>query len=140
MSPLVRNILAVVLAIIVGMAVNMGLIMLSGSVIPLPDGVDPNNMESVKKNIHLFQPKHFLFPFLAHSLGTLAGAIVASFVAASSAFRLSMGIGAFFLLGGIAAAFMIPAPGWFIGVDLLFGYLPMGYLGWMIAGKPTDAA
>ena len=37
-------------------------------------------------------------------------------------------IGAFFLLGGVAASFMIPAPGWFIALDLLAAYIPMAWL------------
>jgi hypothetical protein len=28
--------------------------------------------------MHLFEPRHFIFPFLAHSLGTFAGAFVAT--------------------------------------------------------------
>ncbi len=134
MNPIVRN----VLAVIVGMAVNMGLIMVSGSVIPLPEGIDPTKMESLVKNIHLFQPKHFLFPFLAHALGTLAGAAVVASIAATREFRFAMGIGIFFLVGGVANTFMIPAPAWFIGADLLLAYLPMGYLGWVLVGKPAE--
>lgn len=45
--------------------------------------------------------------------------------------KFALGIGGFFLLGGIAAATMIPAPTWFIVVDLLFAYIPMAW----IAGK-----
>jgi hypothetical protein len=37
-------------------------------------------------------------------------------------------IGAVFLCGGVAASFMIPAPAWFIALDLLVAYLPMAWL------------
>ena len=36
--------------------------------------------------------------------------------------------GVVFLLGGIAASFMIPAPAWFIVLDLVVAYLPMAWL------------
>jgi hypothetical protein len=32
------------------------------------------------------------------------------------------------LLGGIMNAFQIPAPTWFLVVDLLLAYIPMGWL------------
>ena len=33
-------------------------------------------MESLEENIHKFSFIHFLFPFLAHALGTFVGAVV----------------------------------------------------------------
>jgi hypothetical protein len=129
MNPVLKNILAVVGGIAIGMGVNMGLIILSGSIIPPPEGVDPMNAESIKANIHLYEFKHFIFPFLAHALGTLAGAFVAAKFAATHKMKFALGIGAFFLAGGIANTFMIPAPTWFIVVDLIAAYLPMGWLG-----------
>ena len=135
MKPIYKNILGVVAGLIIGGVVNMGLIMISGSVIPPPEGVDPTNMESLQENMHLFSAKHFIFPFLAHALGTLVGALVAVKIAASQHMKLALGIGVFFLLGGITNAFMLPAPGWFIAVDLVLAYLPMALLGARLAGK-----
>ena len=37
-------------------------------------------------------------------------------------------VGAFYLLGGIAASSMIPAPLWFIALDLVVAYIPMAWL------------
>ncbi len=133
MNPILRNILAVVAGIVIGSAVNMGLIMLSSSVIPPPEGVDVTNMESLKDSMYLFEPKHFIFPFLAHALGTLAGAVVAGLVAATHKMKFALGIGAFFLIGGIANVFMLPAPTWFAVTDLVLAYIPMGWLGGRLA-------
>jgi hypothetical protein len=33
--------------------------------------------------MHLFEPRHFVMPFLAHALGTLAGALAAFLIAAT---------------------------------------------------------
>jgi hypothetical protein len=77
-NPILRNILAVFAGLIFGSMVNMGLIMISGSIIPPPPGVNPADMECPKSSMHLFKAKHFIFPFLAHALGTLAGAWLAA--------------------------------------------------------------
>lgn len=141
MNPILRNILAVIAGIIFGALVNMGIVMISGSIVPPPEGVNPNDLESIKENIHLFEAKHFLMPFLAHALGTLAGAFVAGIIAASRKMIFSMVIGGWFLIGGIAASFMIPAPTWFIVLDLVIAYLPMAWIGGKLAiGKSTEVS
>lgn len=137
MSPTAKNIFAVVAGFIVGSIVNMGLIMVLSEIIPPPAGVDVTDMESLKNSMHLFQPIHFLSPFLAHALGTLVGAAVAAMFAASHKMRFALGIGAFFMLGGIANAFMLPSPAWFIALDLVVAYLPMGWLGGRFAESKT---
>jgi hypothetical protein len=135
MNTIVRSILAVVLGLVVGACVNMGLVLASPHVIPPPAGVDVRDVESIRASIHLFEPKHFLFPFLAHALGTFAGATVAFLVAVRCRSLFSFVIGTAFLAGGIAAAFMIPAPSWFIGLDLLIAYIPMAWIGALIGGR-----
>lgn len=135
MLKLLRNLLAIVLAVVAGSAVNMLLINLSPMLIPPPAGVDITNTESLSLGIDLFEPRHFIMPFLAHALGTLAGALVAYLVAASHKNRFAYLIGVFFLCGGIAASYMIPAPDWFIALDLILAYLPMAWLSIMLARR-----
>ena len=73
---LMRNIIAVVLGIFIGGSVNMAIINNGGLIIPPPEGVNPADLESIKENIHLYTPLHFMVPFLAHVMGTLVGAII----------------------------------------------------------------
>lgn len=136
MKTFLRCFLAVVLGFVVGSCVNMGLILLSPHVIPPPPGVDVNDAKSLSAGIHLFEPKHFLFPFLAHALGTLAGALT-TWLVASKAWKARMAwvIGGLFLCGGVAACFMIPAPAWFMALDLIVAYLPMAWLGIQIGKR-----
>jgi hypothetical protein len=129
MNPIVRNILAVIAGAVVCLLVNGLLISVSASVIPLPEGMDPNKLETFRAHMDAFQPKHFLFPFLAHALGSLIGGWVAARLAASHKLALALVVGALHLVGGVAAAFMIPAPVWFIVTDLTIAYLPMAWLG-----------
>ena len=81
MNPIVRNILAVIAGVFFGSVVNMGIIMISGSVIPPPDGADVTTVEGLKQSLHLFEPQHFVMPFLAHAMGTFVGALLASLIA-----------------------------------------------------------
>lgn len=129
MHPILRNILAVVLGLVVGSAVNMGIIMISGSIIPPPNGADITTMEGLESTMHLFGPEHYIFPFLAHALGTLVGAFVAAKIAATNKIKFALAIGAFFFLGGAINAYMLPAPTWFLILDLAGAYFPMAYLG-----------
>ena len=84
MNPIVRNVLAVITGVILGSVVNMGIIMLSSSIIPPPEGADLTTEEGLKASMHLMQPKHFIMPFLAHALGTFVGAFVAAIIAISN--------------------------------------------------------
>ncbi len=135
MNPILKNILAVVAGAVIGSVVNMSIIMMSGSVIPPPEGADVTTMEGLKAAMHLFQPKHFLMPFLAHALGTLVGAYIAARFAANNNMRFALLIGLIFLAGGIANVMMLPSPLWFTLVDLLGAYIPMAYLGGKFASR-----
>lgn len=135
MNPTLRNVLAVIAGVIIGSAVNMSLIAISGKVIPPPAGVEVTDSESLKASLHLFEPKHFIFPFLAHALGSLVGAFAAGSIAASHRMKFALGIGAFFLIGGIASVFMLPSPVWFAVLDLVGAYLPMAWLGGKLAER-----
>jgi hypothetical protein len=129
MSNIIRNTLAILAGIIIGSVVNMAIVTISPSLIPPPAGVDVTNAESLAKFMHLFEAKHFIMPFLAHAVGTLVGAVIAYLMAASYKKRIAYVIGMVFLSGGVMASFMIPAPTWFIALDLLAAYLPMAWLG-----------
>ena len=91
MNPILKNILAVFGGLIVGSMVNMGLIAIGGKIILPPSGVDVTDMESLKTSMHLFEARHFIFPFLAHALGTFAGAYIASWLAASHKMKFAIG-------------------------------------------------
>ena len=135
MPKLLRNALALLAGIAIGGGVNMALITLSPSLIPPPAGVDVNSAESLSKAMHLFEPRHFIMPFLAHAVGTLAGSLAAYLIAATYNAQIAYVIGALYLCGGVAASFMIPAPIWFIALDLLAAYLPMAWLGIQIGTR-----
>ena len=129
MAKVLRLFLAVLLGFVVGSLVNGGLILLSGKVIPPPAGADVTTTEGLKASLHLFQAKHFIFPFLAHALGTLSGAFVAGLLAPHRSALPAYTVGGLFLLGGVTSVLMLPAPAWFSTLDLVAAYLPAAWLG-----------
>lgn len=135
MNPIVKNILAVIAGCMVGSVINMSLIMLSGSIIPAPDGADVTIMEGLKASTQFFEPKHFIMPFLAHALGTLAGSFMCVKIAAGNHFILAMVVGLLFFVGGLTNVLMLRSPLWFSVLDLGVAYFPMAYLGFKLAER-----
>jgi len=128
MNATLRIILGILLGIIIGSIVNMGIVMISGSIIPPPEGTDTTTMEGLKQALPLFKPKHYIMPFLAHTLGTLVGAFIAAVIAKKHYNKVALGVGLFFLIGGITNVFLLPSPIWFTVADLVLAYIPMALL------------
>lgn len=135
MHPIVRNILAVIAGAVIGSLVNGSLIMMSSFIIPPPNGADVTTEEGLKSAMHLFEPKHFIMPFLAHAIGTLIGAVVAVAIAANNKMKMAIIVSILFLMGGIANVLMLPAPMWFNILDLVAAYFPMAFLAGKIMTK-----
>src|SRR5690606_3660451 len=100
---ILRNILAVIAGLILGSVVNMGIIMISSSIIPPPAGTDVTTTEGLMEAMPLMTPIHFLMPFLAHALGTFVGALIAAAIGVNRKLMLAMIVGVFFLIGGVAS-------------------------------------
>jgi hypothetical protein len=129
---ILRNIGSLILGIISGMIINYSIITIGDMVIVPPAGGDATSMDGLKASMPLFEWQHFIFPFLAHALGTFVGAALASYVAADSKMKFAMTIGFFFLMGSVANMVLLPAPVWFSIMDFVLAYVPMAYLGWMV--------
>lgn len=138
MNPMVRNILAVLTGFIVGGLVNMGLVTVGPHLIPLPSGADTTTMDGLKAAMPLFEPQHFIMPFLAHALGTLVGALLAAKLAVTHRMRMAQVIGLIFLAGGITMVVMLPSPLWFNLLDLGLAYLPMAWLGGKLGSRSSS--
>ena len=136
MNPTLRNILALILGLVLGMGLNMTIIIIGPNIIPPPEGVNPEDFETVKANIHLYSFKQLMVPFLAHALGTLIGAFMVAKIAVSNKKIFAYVIGFLFLAGGIYMVVEIPnTPLWFILLDLIGAYIPMAWLGLKLARK-----
>lgn len=130
--------MAALAGVVLGSVVNILLVNIGPSVVPVPEGADVSTMEGLRASIELFKPLNFLFPFLGHALGTLVGAFIAAKFSASHHLKFALAIGVFFLAGGIAAVAMLGGPMWFNLADLFLAYMPMAFLGATLAGRTTS--
>ena len=134
MNPILRNLLAIIAGWVGGSAINMGLVQIGHTLFPIT-GVDPMDMQALAEVMPTLDFEHFVFPFLAHALGTFAGAVIAGYIATSHKMKFALGIGVLFLLGGVMVNYMLPGPTWFAVTDILIAYIPMAWLGGKVAIK-----
>jgi len=138
MHPIVKNILVTVCAAFLGAIANMSVIIVGTMILPAPAGVDTSSMEGLAVGMPLMQPQHFIFPFLAHAVGTLAAALIITRFAASRQLQLAMIVSALFFVGGLQMVMELPSPLWFNITDLVLAYFPMGWLGHKMASQPRN--
>ncbi len=125
MNPILRNILGVIVGIGVCLFLNGSLLGLLLDLVGPPVGFDPNKIDTYR----LLQAEHLMAPFTAHAVGSFIGGLLAALIAATHRMNLALLVGGLHMIGGIVAAFLIPAPLWFIVLDLAAAYLPMAWLG-----------
>jgi len=65
----------------------------------------------------------------------LFGAFTAALFSKNRKTGVALIIGGLFLIGGILISFMLPAPAWFITMDLVVAYIPMAFIGAILAKK-----
>lgn len=133
MNPIIKNVLGFVLGAFGAVMLNGLIIRIGGSIIPPPPGTNLSTPEGIKAAMPLLEARHFLFPFIAHALGSLAGAFIGSMLSASYRLIIALVIGGLHMVGGVMMVMMVPAPMWFNILDLGMAYLPMAWLGWKIA-------
>lgn len=125
MPSILRNILGVLIGAAACIFLNGLLLGFMMKLVGTPEGFDPNDLTTY----HLLQAKHYLSPFVAHSVPSLVGAAIAAVIAATRKMTMALIVGGLHLLGGIAAVFLIDAPLWFDALDLTVAYLPMAWIG-----------
>ena len=133
---ILRNIIAVITGFFIGSFVNMSLIDMGANFYPI-EGVLPGDMDALVAAMPNLSGEYFIFPFLAHALGTLVGAVFTGMIAATHKMKFIWTIGALFFIGGIAASIILPAPYWFIVIDLVFAYIPMAWIAGIFVRKMT---
>ena len=126
-----RNIISVIIGIATAGIVVYFIQNVSIALSPLPEDLDPRDMNAMKEHLATLPPLAFVLLLLAHFFGALGGAAVGSKIASSHQFKLSMIIGTFMLIMGIINLFTIPHPLWFMVVDM-FTYLPGAFIGYKI--------
>lgn len=131
MKDILRSILAFLLAIVVAYLITTTIIIFGHEIIPVPEGMNTNDFESIKSNFHLFKTKHFIFPLLAHAVGTFISAFIVSHFAVNHKFKYAVGIGFFFTLASLILTIRIGHFNW-IGLLEIGHYIPVSILAYKI--------
>lgn len=85
-----------------------------------------------------YEIQHFLPPLIAHTVGAIVGSPAIFKLGFSYSIQVATDVTLLNLLGGLVAARTIPAPRWLMAEDLVWSYLPMGWLGYRL-GKWRNA-
>jgi len=118
---------AMLLAVVIGSMVMLALHSLSGMIWPdvamdrMPQ--DPDALAAFLEGMPIASKWAVI---VSHWLGTLAGAVVALMGTGRRSIWPGLAIGGWFMIGGVANNWMLPAPMWMEAVDLL-GYVPLTY-------------
>jgi hypothetical protein len=132
------RIVVVLVGLAAGSLVNFLVLSLGNAVIALPEGADMSTPEEIARSMPMLMPVHFITPFAAHAIGTLAGAWLTARLAKNHALWSAMVVGVLFLAGGAYMVAIVPSPVWFTACDLVLAYIPMALLGWSLSGKKRE--
>jgi hypothetical protein len=112
-----RIVLATILGLAASWGVNMGILNFFMPVSAKAE-TSAEQYEAMLKAIESFTAVDYLIPLAAHVFGVLAGLIVARLICKTSNIPIWI-VGGLHMLGTVVNIFMIPAPTWFIIVDLV---------------------
>jgi len=127
---MLRNVGAVILGMIVGMAVNMALVMLNTYVLfPMPAGLEMSDAAGFNAYIATLPSSAFILVLAAHLGQSFFGGWAAARVCASHPMRIAMIVGVLSLVGGILNMMSIKGPDW------LYVELPLYLIVAWLAGR-----
>jgi hypothetical protein len=131
-----KSILLSVAGLLLGVITNGVIVQIGSQIVKAPKGLDLSTSQGLAKAMPLMGAEHFVFPFLAHAIGTLVGAYFVSRMKVNRALLNAMAIGFAFLAGGVMMVLTLPGtPWWFVATDLVLAYLPMAYLGYKLGQR-----
>ena len=121
-----KNVLAVIIGFVVAsLTVYSFETLLGQSLFPLPEGIDPMDMDSLKDNMHLIPMGSKIFVVIAHFIGIIAGMFVAGLISKTSMVPAYI-VGGLMLLATFFNILMLPKELWFTlsdGLLAIVGFL-----------------
>lgn len=112
-----KNVLATIVGFIVAsLTVYIFESLIGHNLFPLPDNIDPMNMESIKENMHLIPVGSKIFVVIAHFMGIVVGMLVASLISKTSMVP-SYIVGGLMLAATAFNLIMLPKETWFLLTD-----------------------
>ena len=137
---MLQSILAVLAGIVLGMFVITGVESIIPLVYPLPQAVDPKDLEAMRTMLAGMPTGVFVILMSGWILGALAGGLLAARLASTWFHRRPMAhalaVGVLQSVGAVANFVMLPHPTWVL-VGGLFVFIPMALLGGRLGQRPA---
>jgi len=109
---MIRNICAVLIGLVAGMAVNMLIGMSALLLYPMPEGVRFDDAEAMPAYFESLPVTAFLIVMLAHLGQAFVGGWIATLISRNSSMLVAMIVGVLSMAGGIYNMMSLPHPSW----------------------------
>lgn len=109
---MIRNISAVVIGLLAGMAVNLALFTLALQFWPMPEGVTFEDAEGFAAYIKSLPVIAMLVVMLAHLGQAFVGGWIAAIISRNSSLMVAMIVGTLSMMAGIYNMLVLPLPTW----------------------------
>ena len=126
---MLRNVIAVIIGLVAGMALNMGILQISHLAYPIPEGLDIKVPAQLQNYLDTLPAPAFLLAMAAHLAQSFGGGWIAARLGSSRPMLLAMIVGAVSLAGGVMMMTMVQGPAW-MAIEL-----PLYLVGAWIAGR-----
>ena len=108
----IRNISAVVVGLVIGMAFNMAMVVLNTALHPMPAGVGFDDPEGMAAYIATLPLMALVLVLMAHVGQAFFGGLVAAVISGNASMVVAMIVGVLSMLAGIANMLSMPLPAW----------------------------
>jgi len=119
MNPKVRPFLGALAGLVVSFVVITVIEMLGHLIYPPPDAAQVASPGALAAYVAGLPPGSLFFVLAAWVLGTFLGGIAGALIAGGRPLLYAGLVGGMTLIGAVMNFFMIPHPGWFVGVSLV---------------------
>lgn len=106
------NVISVVIGLLTGSMVNMALILVSGTIWPMPAGLDPDLPGAFAEYVASLPTAAMGFIMFAHLAQAGVGGGVAAGLGRSHRVWLAAAVGLFTVIGSVVNLMVLPAPAW----------------------------
>jgi len=115
---MIRKIIALVVGLLAAFALVMAIEGLGYELYPLPDGLDTQNLDQMRKYVESLPPQALLIVLSAWIVATMGGGLLACIIAKVKPLLFASLIGLVIMGGSIYTMLEIPHPTWFMAAAI----------------------
>ena len=116
---MIRKVIAAVVGILAAFALVMAIEGLGYELYPLPDGLDTQNLDQMRKYVESLPPQALLIVLSAWIVATMGGGLLACIIAKVKPLLFASLIGLVIMGGSIYTMLDIPHPTWFMAAAIV---------------------